>query len=61
MSFCYDNKPVTVLAPDKVTIITRMPIRRAGYFVVRYKGHYHQVHGGGRVSMFLGQVPQGAA
>jgi hypothetical protein len=59
MSFCYDNEWATVLAPDKVTLVTRIPIRRSGYWVVRYKGHYHQVHGGCRVPMFMGQVPQG--
>ena len=50
---------LTILAPDKVTWVTRMPIQRSGYLVVRYRGHYHQVYGGIRGPLFLGQVPQG--
>ena len=39
--------------------IYRTPIRRSGYWVVRYKGHYRQVMGGIRTPLFLSEIKQG--
>lgn len=61
MSFCYDNEPTTVLCPDRKTELVRTPIRRSGYWVARYKGHYHQIHGGIRGPKFLSQIKHGKA
>jgi len=48
------GEPVEVITPDETTTVDRIPIRRAGYWVVRYKGNYHQVHGGIRGPLFMG-------
>jgi len=39
--------------------IYRTAIRRSGYWVARYNGHYHQICGGIRTPFFLGEIKHG--
>ena len=39
--------------------IYRTAIRRSGYWVARYNGHYHQIMGGIRTPFFLGEIKHG--
>ena len=39
--------------------IYRTAIRRSGYWVARYNGHYHQILGGIRTPFFLSEIKQG--
>jgi len=39
--------------------IYRTAIRRSGYWVARYNGHYHQIMGGIRTPFFLSEIKQG--
>ena len=45
--------------PDTDKFIERKVIQRAGYQVVRYKGHYHQVQGGIRTPIWVSRIKQG--
>ena len=39
--------------------IYRTAIRRSGYWVARYNGHYHQIMGGIRTPFFLSEIKCG--
>ena len=55
------NEIVEVLTPDKTKTISRVPIARAGYWVVRYKGYYHHLRGGIRTPLWVSKYPYGKA
>lgn len=58
MSLQLYTDEVAVLNEDQEWIY-RKPIRRSGYWVVRYKGHYRQVMGGIRTPLRLSRLIQG--
>ena len=39
--------------------IHRTAIKRAGHWVARYNGYYHQINGGIRTPFFLSEIKQG--
>ena len=45
--------------PDTNKFIERKVIQRAGYQVVRFKGHYRQVMGGIRTPLRISRIKQG--
>ena len=55
------NEAIAVLTPDKTKTVYRVPIARAGYQVVRYKGHYHHLRGGIRTPAWISEYPYGKA
>lgn len=45
--------PVTVRVRETGESITRVPVQRSGYQVVRYEGYYRTVRGGGRTPLYI--------
>lgn len=44
---------VTVRVRETGESITRVPVQRSGYQVVRYEGYYRTVRGGGRTPLYI--------
>lgn len=53
------RKPMTIRVRSTGEEISRVPIQRSGYAVVRYGGYYHTVRGGGRTAPYIVGVENG--